>query len=296
MNQRHLNYFVEVYKTQSIKKASEILMVSPQDVSKIIINLENELGGKDFLFIRSGNRLIPTEAADILLPQANQILDGFAQIMAHSPRNRILTVYSIDGIIGLFSMDFLKKFYEKHHDIKLRIIEVTNKMAINSLKQEDCELALLQKPLELPGFEMIPILRYTFGLLINDQHPLAKKKRIEEADWDGLVLAGRGYDFNIYRNYMNYLNKKGIFPHTILESNNQELVISMAVQNLAAAVISRKAIENRNIPHTVFFDNDPVRTENHVCLTYDRSKQLSYEAKCFKKHLIEWSEQHHLNG
>lgn len=48
MNQRQLSYFLTVMETESIKTAAELLMITPQGLSKTILNLENELGQKLF--------------------------------------------------------------------------------------------------------------------------------------------------------------------------------------------------------------------------------------------------------
>lgn len=45
MNQRHLTYFLEVYKHRSISAAAKSLFISPQGLSKTILALEEELGG-----------------------------------------------------------------------------------------------------------------------------------------------------------------------------------------------------------------------------------------------------------
>lgn len=58
MNQRQLQYFLEVYNRKSVSQAAKALFISPQGISKTIASLEAELGVE--LFIHKSNHIIPT--------------------------------------------------------------------------------------------------------------------------------------------------------------------------------------------------------------------------------------------
>ena len=56
MTNRHLEYFLKVYEERSIKKAADALFITPQGVSRTILELEHEL--EMMLFIRDGTSMI----------------------------------------------------------------------------------------------------------------------------------------------------------------------------------------------------------------------------------------------
>lgn len=71
INYHHLLYFWTVARTGSIAKASQELLLSPPTISSQISRLEDEIGEK--LFVRSGRRLVLTEAGDIAFRYAEEI-------------------------------------------------------------------------------------------------------------------------------------------------------------------------------------------------------------------------------
>ena len=75
MNQRQLNYFLEVYSQSSITLAAKKLYITPQGLSKTISSLEEELGVQ--LFVHTRNRIHATEDAARLAIHAQHIIDEY---------------------------------------------------------------------------------------------------------------------------------------------------------------------------------------------------------------------------
>jgi len=71
INYHHLLYFWTVARTGSIAKASQELLLSPPTISSQISRLEDQLGEK--LFVRTGRRLVLTEAGDMAYRYAEEI-------------------------------------------------------------------------------------------------------------------------------------------------------------------------------------------------------------------------------
>lgn len=75
MNKKHLQYFLLAYETKNIQRVAELLFISRQGASKIIRELERELGSN--LFIRSAKGLEPTDFARTLFPHAKKLLEEY---------------------------------------------------------------------------------------------------------------------------------------------------------------------------------------------------------------------------
>lgn len=78
MDIHQLKIFVAVYQNLSFSRASEKLYISQPTISEHIKNLENELGS--LLFDRLGRTILPTQAAEIIFPQAQQVIDSLGKI------------------------------------------------------------------------------------------------------------------------------------------------------------------------------------------------------------------------
>jgi LysR family hydrogen peroxide-inducible transcriptional activator len=72
MNLRRLEYFVTLAQTGSLRKASEMLNVSPPALSKAMKVLEEELDVH--LWIADGRRIILTDSGKMLLLKAPQLM------------------------------------------------------------------------------------------------------------------------------------------------------------------------------------------------------------------------------
>src|SRR5207249_11409577 len=66
LNYHHLLYFWKVARSGSIANASKELLLAPPTISAQVSHLEDTLGEK--LFVRSGRRLVLTEAGRVALP------------------------------------------------------------------------------------------------------------------------------------------------------------------------------------------------------------------------------------
>ena len=74
MNIEAYAYFAAVYRERSIRKASEILFISQQGLSKIILQLEEEYGV--VLFERLNTGLVPTRAGHCLYQNIQPLLEN----------------------------------------------------------------------------------------------------------------------------------------------------------------------------------------------------------------------------
>lgn len=289
MNHRQLGYFLEVYKLKSITLAAEKLMISTQGISKTIVGLEKELGVQ--LFKRTHSGLIPTQAAHDLFPHAYKIVSEFSIIeKSDILKKQKLTVYSVDGIFSYFTMDVLKSFHKSYPDVELKIIETTHQSAIDNLYSGNGELAILPSSYDHVGFESCFLFSCPFCMVINNQNPLSQKKIIEDADWDGQKIAGRGFEYLVFSNKIRTLNSQGIYPIVCMESNNERLLISMAESNLALACVSVQAAKNNISENTSICILEAQNTYDQIHLIYQNNFPLSNAANSFKKHLISYTQ------
>ena len=78
MNYKHLGYFMQVAKSGSVMRASELLHLTPQTISGQIQLLEEALGSP--LFTKSGRGLALTEAGRLALGYAEEIFSLGAEL------------------------------------------------------------------------------------------------------------------------------------------------------------------------------------------------------------------------
>lgn len=294
MNQRHLEYFLEVYKNHSIKAAAEQLHISPQGISKTILALEEELHEK--LFDRSGKFLSPTPAATILKHHAKKILDEYRLIQNKeylSPTSKAaLKVLSSYDVLQYLTVDFIKEFQDSHPDILPIITETTDKMALQMFQDEEAEIALLPGPLDNSLFSTQYLYSSRYCSVIHQSHPLAQKSSICYEDLHQQPIAIRGREFSLYNAHKNILEQHGVEPINTIEISSYYMIHRMAEANLCiGASLDYIAFADPQ-PHTIILPFEDEQMIKTIYFTEKKQKILSPEASRFKSFLLNWMELH----
>lgn len=294
MSPRQLEYFLEVYKCKSIKRASEKLIISPQAVSKILKEIETELNIA--LFIRGKKELEPTAEAEQLRNHAVKILNEYRKIenirLIAEREKKTFTIYSVDGFLEYVSVEFIKDFQDAHPEIILNIIETTEKDIVDKLEKREIDVGIITKMLDTNVFQSSYLYSNQNCLVVNKNHPLAEKKSISQSDLDYQPIAGKGAAYSCYSSNMKKLFHRNINPKIMLETTNDSLIIKMAEKGLAIGITLDYIAFTRKNENTVirkFEEDGQVRnvfwTENNYAL-------LTHEEFLFKNFLSDWIKQH----
>jgi len=294
MNQRHLEYFLKVYEHKSIKIAAEILHISPQGISKTILALEEEL--QEPLFNRTGKILKPTPAAIILKHHAQKILDEYELIQnkdyLSSTRKKALKILSSYDVLQYLTVDFIKDFQAAYTDVLLIITETTDKMALQSLENDDAEIALLPGPLDSSLYSAQFLFSSRYCAVINKCHPLAQKSTIGYEDLHQQPIAIRGREFSLYSAHQNILMQHGVAPINTIETSSYYIIHRMANSNLSLGASLDYIAFSDPQPNTVILPFKNEEMIKSIYLTEKTEKTLSMEASNFKSFLLNWIDTH----
>lgn len=294
MSPRQLEYFLEVYKCKSIKKASEKLIISPQAVSKILKEMENELNIE--LFIRGKKELEPTAEAEQLRNHAIKILNEYRKIenikLIAEREKKTLTIYSVDGFLEYVSVEFIKDFQDAHPEIILNIIETTEKDIIEKLEKREIDVGIITKMLDTNIFQSIYLYSNRNCLVINKNHPLAEKESISQSDLDDQPIAGKGATYSCYNANIKKLFHRNINPKIMLETTNDSLILKMAENGLAIGITLDYIAFNRKSENTVIRKFEEEGQVRNVFWTENNHALLTQEEFLFRNFLSNWIEQY----
>lgn len=100
MDIKDLKVFHTIAKEESIAKASRILYMTPQGISKIVKNLEAEMGCRLFTRNKSGMQL--TESGRRFLEYADKDIEDYYQVKKVSAY-RTTTAQSSGSFVGIWN-------------------------------------------------------------------------------------------------------------------------------------------------------------------------------------------------
>lgn len=182
MELRHIRYFVAAAKDLNISKASRRVHVSQPAMSRLIRDLEDELGAALFVREQFGLRLTP--AGKKFLESAEQMLeicDKAVQAIGRMPKGEtMLKVGFIAPSLGTFLGEALRTFRSRHPGTQVKILEMSPGDQIQALRSRQIDLALLGNYGGQMGaeFALKTLFQVKFKAVVPGRHPLARRRSL----------------------------------------------------------------------------------------------------------------------
>lgn len=205
MNQKQLQYFLDCCETKNMQKTADRFFISRQGVSKMIRDLETELGTP--LFHRSQKGLEPTDFAFSLIPHARNLLDEYACITGMNTlagqKQNVVTLYALDHVLEYLSADFLRDFRKAFPHTILSTVESTDTGALNGLLAQEADFAITTGPIDSTRFTAGPLFYSRFCFRMAADHPLARKEKLTYQDLAGQKIISKGRAYRCFRTHMD---------------------------------------------------------------------------------------------
>lgn len=198
MNFKQLEAFQAIMLSGSTTGAAERLGLSQPGISRLLAQLEEDLGLR--LFIREKGRLVPTREADALLQDAQVLMDSAQCFRRHAEqlrlggfKRRLLKVF-VPGTLATSLMPAIAhRFMQAHPDVVLEILSGSYTDAERALLGRDADIGLVRLPVGMPGLRTLVCLQCDAVCIMPRGHALQALQEVaplDLADAD-LVLLGR---------------------------------------------------------------------------------------------------------
>ena len=290
MTLSELRFVVALAREKNFRRAAEKCFVSQPALSLAIKKLEEELGL--FLFERSRSRVTVTSIGQVIINQANVVLDEAEKIKELSRLgDRQLSypfslglIYSIAPYLLPLIIPILRCDLP---EMPLEVEENITKNLEENLKKGALDAAIIALPFEKPGIECIHLYDEPFEVIVPINHVLAQN----------LSLSAK----ELGREKVMLLDNDHCYSNQILEAcpglaknrdvqlgNSLETIRNMVASNLGISVLPKSATisgyENPLVKTIPFTDPKPYR---RVALAYRKStvkkEAINYIVKSIKK-------------
>lgn len=279
MELSQLQQFKAIAEYGTITKAAEKLYLSQPALSMMLKKLESELGVT--LFVRKHNRLILTEAGEMVLGHVKNIEEQLEAIIHDSKRfydqtDRVSGMFCSRGIMWYYVPLFLKKYPEIH--LEVGGFQESEEDA-DLLREYKTDFLITSRPINKSGIESVPF--------YSDQHYLA----VPEDD-PLTVYADTGLDKNSFREVKEilYLNQpddsycqkflnfvRGQYPDIKLIIHDDYFMFSQIASGSSKPTITTKLVLNyrkegayTNIPLNI----PELDIQYYVCYLKSKKKKI----------------------
>lgn len=240
MDIRSLRYFVETVRLSSFTQAADKLHVTQSTISKMVRQLEDEVGAQ--LLLRDGRKLTLTDIGRIVFEHGQQILATLSQLAlevrdTQALQRGSLTV-GIPPMINLLFTPVLKAFIERHPNIALTLQEDTGQAIERQVAAGELEIGMTVLPAD-PALNLAsaPVASYPIWALARpgtfppgrDSLPL---RALRET---ALVLLKD--DFALTRSLRHAFGQAGWEPRIAAQSGQWDWLVAMASAGLGVALL-----------------------------------------------------------
>jgi DNA-binding transcriptional LysR family regulator len=200
MNLKSLQCFRAIMQTGSATAAARQLDLTQPGVSRLLKILEDDVGGE--LFYREKGRLIPTQEAQLLMPEVEIALQSVEHVteLARNLHNanygelKIVAPPSFsEGLLSSVVSSFIRRYPQVSISMDSHGVETALKMI--ALRAVECGFTKL--PIEYPGLISEPLLEAGTVCVVPMGHALCAKQAVsvEDLNQQPLILLGKGRSF-----------------------------------------------------------------------------------------------------
>ena len=249
MEFHQLRYVCAIAETGNFSRAAERCQIAQPSLSQQILKLEKDLGAK--LFDRLGRSVRLTEAGRAFIPHARAILEQM-EVARSSVADKnadlrgSIAVGVIPTIAPYLMPTYTAAFAKKYPDAKLRIVEETTSVLVESLRDLSIDVAILALPLRHKDLELFPILTEPLFAVLRRDHPRASATSLALKDLRGesFVMLRDGHCFRDLS--LATCTRARITPNIAFESGQFSSLLGMVAAGVGVSLIPEMAID-RNV-------------------------------------------------
>lgn len=289
MDIKHLQYFIEVTKSKSFSRAADHLFITQPTISKMIKNLESELGV--VLFDRSRKQVTLTDAGETILQQAKLIDHAFKNLEMELDQLRGLKQGHIRiGLPPIFDAHFflqiMSNFHKQYPNITFQLVEDGSKKIEEDVSNNLLDVGIVVLPTKNELFEHFSFLKEDMKLILPKSHWLANKETVHlaELNKESFILLNKDYVLN--DRIIAACNRVGFYPHIVSESTQWSFIEEMVACNLGISLLPESICSHLHQKvNTVNVIDPTINWE--LAIIWGKDQYLSYAAKKWIKFVIQ---------
>ncbi len=211
MNIKHIQYMVEIERVRSISQAADNLYIGQPNLSRILREVEEDIGFP--IFLRTNHGVVPTDRGAAFLQHARNILREMDSIQTLNPHqlieDRLRVCIPRSAVAFQFVADFIKSACE-NRNIRMEVRECHARRCIEMLADGDAEIGIIRFREGYENYfqDAATAAKLTFRLLsgyedkilMHKNHPLATCDKIKPDMLTEYVQIAHGDNFFLPQN------------------------------------------------------------------------------------------------
>jgi DNA-binding transcriptional LysR family regulator len=241
---RQLQIFAAAAGHLSFARTSEQLHLSQAGVSLQIKQLEEMAGFA--LFERRGRKIALTEAGEVLLRYAQQVLAALKDADAALSALKGLTGGRIRvGVVSTakyFAPALLARFQKLHPGVRVSLSVNNREIIVRELERDEIEVAIMGQPPPRLATEAVAFADHPLVVVASPAHPLARARRIPLAELAGETFLVREPGSGTRSSMERFFAERAFEPRIGGVMNSNETIKQAVMAGMGLAFLSRHTI------------------------------------------------------
>ncbi|MGA1802150.1 LysR family transcriptional regulator [Rhizobium sp. HT1-10] len=241
-----LHYFQLVARLGSIRQAAQALNVAPSSISRILRQLEEELGTP--LFDRVRQRLKLTSAGELMLYHARLSLSELKRACTeinelNGLHRGTVSIAIIESVSRGLMPEALQEFWKRHPEISVDVRVMGSQQAADAVAAGECDLAVVFDVRVARNIRRIATIALPLGVLALPDSRHAKKKELKLFDLSGerVILSDASLTLGAWVEEAFSRSFVDLAPRA--RTNSIGLMIDLAKRDLGTVLQTRVGIE-----------------------------------------------------
>jgi DNA-binding transcriptional LysR family regulator len=246
MDLRALRYFVETVRASSFTEAASLLCVTQSTVSKMVRQLEDELGQP--LLIREGRSVRLTDAGQLVFERGQEALAVVQRLQRDvgdlSDMARGELTVGIPPMVNLFFPPLIKRFKERYPHIKLEVHEAGGQVIEQQVRGGSLEVGVTVLPVQPgSGLSSHELGHFPICLVGTSQSAWAHDPRPGLTTLHQQPVLLFSDDFSLTRRLRQAFDAEGVQPDVVVQSSQWDFLLSMAMAGMGTALLPQPLVE-----------------------------------------------------
>lgn len=289
MTFRQMEVFLAVCECRSISRTATLYHVSQQGISKMIRDLEEELGCR--LLNRNIHGVSPTKYGAFFQDECRFILERKHYMSSHildisnTPKETIYLGMAF-GVVSVLPYKLITDFEETHPHVNIEYSDNTDFYLEQLAKKDEFDFCITTGVLELDRFSTEHLFRERVYLCIPWTHKLYRKEQIQLGDLESQRFAMFSTQFHIRHNFVASCRNAGFDPLIDIASGDFNSLREIALNNNLLFVVPAHTVrpDDPKLSYSVFPDDQFCWD---IYFIKKKSKVLTESMQAFYRHIKE---------
>jgi DNA-binding transcriptional LysR family regulator len=274
MNLRQCEVFRAVMETGSVTAAAERLLVTQPAVSKMLSQLERELGFRAFL--RERQRLVPTPEAQMLYAEVRRAFIGLDYLTRFAGelrgmRHGHLNVAATHAVSTEYLPAIVAAFLRQHPGLSVSLQTMDSPGVAQAVASGRADLGLAQFETPTPGVQWERLCVTEVVCVMPAGHVLAKRRVIRPADLHGQPFIALAAVNRLRTRLDALLEKHSAVPCIQVDTPLASTACGLVAEGIGLCVLDRLSAEAKRHLEIVIRPLRPQLTEDLLLIQPSRT-------------------------